>query len=158
MHKKAKKIRLAGCVCGPMRRGQRAWWCMVYGVWCSIGQALASSCFTTSALRSGKRARLLAALVTVRQARSVLGVCKPGRCRARSGCAFGCWLRPFGSGLPVTRSAQIRTSRKVFGRRLASFGGGGLIFGTIVPPPGYFCILYPMGGRRGVIFHTGLKI
>lgn len=47
MRKKQEKIGLGGCVCGPMRRGQRARR--------SIGQALASSCFTASALRSGKR-------------------------------------------------------------------------------------------------------
>src|SRR5690606_15312691 len=94
------------------------------GVWCAAFYWASACQFVFHSQR-----------VTVRQARSVLGVCKPGRCRARAGCAFGCWLRPFGSGSPVTRSAQIRTPRKVFGRRRASFGAGGLIFGTIAPPP-----------------------
>ena len=96
------------------------------GVWCSIGQALARTCCTASALRSGKRARLLAAAVTARQARSVLGVCKPGRCRARSSCAFGCWLRWCGIACYTQRSKSnaaesFRTAAGFLRRRRADF-------------------------------------
>lgn len=79
MHKKTKKRSGLRAVCGPMRRGRRAWWCMVFGV--LLGKRLPvrvsqpARYGRASAFRAGRvqarpmpgafqlRVRLLAALV-----------------------------------------------------------------------------------------------